>query len=491
MTQRNVLELAKQGNANAIAHVISYVLKNKGITAKALLKDSCLLVMLESTQEPDRESSVISVRTAMRQLGVQSIRSVKIYGKVISQDSAAWTKVLHLHDLKPDPPKTASLEQTPKVELEAAKEQDPSIEVPKPAPQTSSPLWPTWFPYPSSWLRALILVPIAFPGAILIDIAFGGILLSIIQNNRFSLIIFTLLGLFLPTIFLSFIYHIFWFRWHKPPALNRWFKCWQDSSSWWEGLYATFVIGLSFLSLVTIFIAISHLACSVGHQTTEELYGCTGQGLGNALRTTFESIKNIWGNRFGTVLTEKEKLAGALWCGIWLTIAAYLYQAEYLIRKRFNYQLLAKILLSFILGFWVTQVLYLGYSTWGKFSEASISTASQTPSLVASAPAAVPATPVPSQTPFPAESAPATSQTPSPQPDSFRQAVNKAMSAANLTQSAKLKQDWKAVASQWQEAIGLMKAVPASSPNYAVAQKKVVEYQKNLDFANLAARRAK
>ncbi|HEY9875107.1 MAG TPA: hypothetical protein V6D12_16855, partial [Candidatus Obscuribacterales bacterium] len=62
-----------------------------------------------------------------------------------------------------------------------------------------------------------------------------------------------------------------------------------------------------------------------------------------------------------------------------------------------------------------------------------------------------------------------------------------AMSAATIAQSAESKDDWELVASRWQEAIDLMKAVPQSSKNYAVAQKKLAEYQGNLGVANKRA----
>jgi hypothetical protein len=39
MTQPNLLELAKQGDAQAIASVINYLLQPKDITAKVLLTD--------------------------------------------------------------------------------------------------------------------------------------------------------------------------------------------------------------------------------------------------------------------------------------------------------------------------------------------------------------------------------------------------------------------------------------------------------------------
>ncbi len=56
MTQPNLLELAKQGDAQAIASVINYLLKPKNITAKVVLKNNCLQVMLESVQVPEQES---------------------------------------------------------------------------------------------------------------------------------------------------------------------------------------------------------------------------------------------------------------------------------------------------------------------------------------------------------------------------------------------------------------------------------------------------
>lgn len=65
----------------------------------------------------------------------------------------------------------------------------------------------------------------------------------------------------------------------------------------------------------------------------------------------------------------------------------------------------------------------------------------------------------------------------------FREAVNKAINAAKLTQSAKSPDDWKIVTSEWKAAIALMKSVPSSSPNYIVAQQKIREYQRNLNYA--------
>jgi hypothetical protein len=72
--------------------------------------------------------------------------------------------------------------------------------------------------------------------------------------------------------------------------------------------------------------------------------------------------------------------------------------------------------------------------------------------------------------------------------DPFRDAVNKAMSASELTQTAATPEDWNEVAAKWQAAIELMKSVPKSSPHYDLAQKKAAEeYPKNLTYAQQRA----
>ncbi|MEG4148976.1 hypothetical protein [Microcoleus sp. Pol12B5] len=72
-------------------------------------------------------------------------------------------------------------------------------------------------------------------------------------------------------------------------------------------------------------------------------------------------------------------------------------------------------------------------------------------------------------------------------PDTFREAVNSALKAAELGRSAKTKTDWTTVIDRWQEAVSLMRRVPVSSPNYQLAQSKVIEYQKYLLYAQEAA----
>lgn len=78
---------------------------------------------------------------------------------------------------------------------------------------------------------------------------------------------------------------------------------------------------------------------------------------------------------------------------------------------------------------------------------------------------------------------------PSPQTDPFQDANDKAIGAATVSQSAQSKYDWEIVLGMWSEAIILMKAVPKSSSNYALAQKKLAEYQRNLAVAKQNAKK--
>jgi hypothetical protein len=110
------------------------------------------------------------------------------------------------------------------------------------------------------------------------------------------------------------------------------------------------------------------------------------------------------------------------------------------------------------------------------------------PATSASPATAKPATPTPGASPAP-KAAPASPapKAVAPKSDPWREAVNKAQSAATLAQTAQSQNEWIAVASEWQKAVGLMRSVPATSPNHQKAQQKAAEYQANLVVANRRA----
>lgn len=73
--------------------------------------------------------------------------------------------------------------------------------------------------------------------------------------------------------------------------------------------------------------------------------------------------------------------------------------------------------------------------------------------------------------------------------NTYERALDSAESALTISQSAQSSDDWKLVASRWQEAIALLAALPASSPKKAIAKQKILEFQRNLAFAKAKAAR--
>ena len=92
-----------------------------------------------------------------------------------------------------------------------------------------------------------------------------------------------------------------------------------------------------------------------------------------------------------------------------------------------------------------------------------------------------------SSAPAKASPASASSAKQAPQDDPFPQAMDTAMGAATLTQSAIAQDDWNLIANQWQSAIALLKSVPTSHPKRALAQQKIAEYQGKLAYAKQQA----
>ncbi|MEQ8999972.1 MAG: hypothetical protein RID53_26095 [Coleofasciculus sp. B1-GNL1-01] len=95
-------------------------------------------------------------------------------------------------------------------------------------------------------------------------------------------------------------------------------------------------------------------------------------------------------------------------------------------------------------------------------------------------PTAQPNTPA---TPIPASPTSVSSPAASPEPDPFSQALDTAMSAATITQSAVSPDDWNLVVNRWQEAIALLEKTPSSHPKKQLASQKIDEYQRNLAYA--------
>jgi len=96
MAQLKILDLAKQGDAQAIASLMNRHLQPKGITATVAFKDACLQVILESTQVLNQQTLVAFVRKGIAGLGVASIGIVEVYGQQTGEEFPAWSEEFDL-----------------------------------------------------------------------------------------------------------------------------------------------------------------------------------------------------------------------------------------------------------------------------------------------------------------------------------------------------------------------------------------------------------
>lgn len=90
--QENLVDMAKQGDSKALAVLINRSLQPKGITAKTNLKDGCLQILVEADQAPNQESTIQFLVRGIKKLNIESLNSLKIFGKQKDQDFPDWSQ---------------------------------------------------------------------------------------------------------------------------------------------------------------------------------------------------------------------------------------------------------------------------------------------------------------------------------------------------------------------------------------------------------------
>ena len=96
-TQPNLLELAKQGNAQAIAALMNRQLQPKGITVKVSLSGDCLMVVAESIEPPEQLFLVNFIRKGMTNLKIEAIKRVVVRGQATGNTARAWREAFDIH----------------------------------------------------------------------------------------------------------------------------------------------------------------------------------------------------------------------------------------------------------------------------------------------------------------------------------------------------------------------------------------------------------
>ena len=147
MTLQNVLALAKQGNVQAIDLLLNQMLKPKGVTARTVLKDQRLHLLLESPRPLNQASLVPAIHRMISKLDTSQIRHLTVYGRQTGQQGQSWSQVIDLQDsiqgssLSPDQvmmtPQVAKPDRAEERVEEATANQttaDPKLPVFTPAP---------------------------------------------------------------------------------------------------------------------------------------------------------------------------------------------------------------------------------------------------------------------------------------------------------------------------------------------------------------------
>ncbi|MDJ0519822.1 MAG: hypothetical protein QNJ74_27365 [Trichodesmium sp. MO_231.B1] len=391
---------------------------------------------------------------------------------------------------------------------------------------------PKWFPYPSAWLKALIMISFLTLAIAKVRYFELGIYFVKLEGSLELLVCLSIIILFFLIPVFAFAHHFLILLFYtireifsKRYRYNLFF--FPAIISWWKALYSWLVIIISTLAAILVSTLILPWL--------------------NLNYTVFILEKN----RFLYPESVIDKLLLFVFISIWLIVAAKLYQFEFISKKIFllrktnyrtqankykinqknqnphqinlnniddelekyrinygvnqitkpqkirdkvynkklintqNYLLkkLPKILKENILVLLIIPLLGLGvygFSQWKLVSETPIVVVTEIPSPIPKKVnpekpevAEVKTKPTPLSSPAKQSASIPTTTIVLPPPDPFTLAVNRAMNAAEMVQSAQSKIEWEAVASQWQDATELMKIVPISHPKYKEARKKI------------------
>ncbi|WP_377476454.1 MAG: CapA family protein [Microcoleus anatoxicus] len=96
MSQQDIVNLAKEGDAKAIAFLISQALQSFGVTAKASRENNTLHLLLEGEKLPAQDACIRVAVKGLQRLQPNHLYSLTIYGRQNGEQWPAWTQNLEL-----------------------------------------------------------------------------------------------------------------------------------------------------------------------------------------------------------------------------------------------------------------------------------------------------------------------------------------------------------------------------------------------------------
>ncbi|MEG4525146.1 MULTISPECIES: CapA family protein [unclassified Microcoleus] len=109
MSQQDILNLAKEGDARAIAFLIGQALESFGVTAKASRENDSLHLLLEAEQLPAEEACLRVAVKGLQRLQPNNIYSLTVYGRRGGQQLPAWTQTVELKKRQTPAPVSAEI----------------------------------------------------------------------------------------------------------------------------------------------------------------------------------------------------------------------------------------------------------------------------------------------------------------------------------------------------------------------------------------------
>lgn len=103
MAELRLIEQAQQGDPAAIAALMNQSLQQKGMTAFVERQGDALEVTLQADRVPNRQALTAFVEKGIHNLGIASIRSIRIMGQQTGTDFPAWMQELYLEASSADP----------------------------------------------------------------------------------------------------------------------------------------------------------------------------------------------------------------------------------------------------------------------------------------------------------------------------------------------------------------------------------------------------
>jgi hypothetical protein len=95
----NLRQLAQQGYPQAIATLINHKLQPTGITAKVVIKEQTLKILLEGSVVPDQATLTAFVLKGVTSLQIQTVNRLQVFGKSMDQAKPTWTQVYPLNSI--------------------------------------------------------------------------------------------------------------------------------------------------------------------------------------------------------------------------------------------------------------------------------------------------------------------------------------------------------------------------------------------------------